>query len=73
MGSNKVLQVALGKTSADELRTNLSQLSERLVGQVGLLFTKMSKEEVRGVGVQGWSVVLSGVLPRFGGGKGQLQ
>jgi mRNA turnover protein 4 len=47
MGSNKVLQVALGKTSADELRTNLSQLSERLMGQVGLLFTKMSKEEVR--------------------------
>ena len=46
MGSNKVLQVALGKTSADELRTNLSQLGERLVGQVGLLFTNMSKEQV---------------------------
>lgn len=45
MGSNKVLQVALGKTPADELRTNLSLLSERLAGQVGLFFTKLSKDE----------------------------
>jgi len=45
MGSNKVLQVALGKTSADELRTNLHQLSSRLAGQVGLLFTNMTKDE----------------------------
>jgi hypothetical protein len=56
MGSNKVLQVALGKSSADELRTNLSQLSEKLVGQVGLLFTKMSKEEVSGRGAE-WCAV----------------
>jgi mRNA turnover protein 4 len=47
MGSNKVLSVALGKTPADELRTNLSLVSERLMGQVGLLFTRMSKEQVR--------------------------
>jgi mRNA turnover protein 4 len=47
MGSNKVLQVALGKTPADELRTNLSLLSAKLAGQVGLLFTRMSKDEVR--------------------------
>jgi hypothetical protein len=32
LGSNKVLQVALGKTPADELRTNLHQLSERVGG-----------------------------------------
>lgn len=34
MGSNKLLQVALGKTEADEYRTNLHLLSERLRGQV---------------------------------------
>lgn len=47
MGSNKVLQVALGKTPADELRTNLSLLSAKLAGQVGLCFTSVSKDEVR--------------------------
>jgi mRNA turnover protein 4 len=46
MGSNKVLQVALGKTSADELRTNLSLLSARLAGHVGLMFTSLTREEV---------------------------
>eukprot|EP00878_Enallax_costatus_P031548 GHUV01034502.1.p1 GENE.GHUV01034502.1~~GHUV01034502.1.p1 ORF type:complete len:252 (+),score=77.20 GHUV01034502.1:583-1338(+) len=46
MGSNKVLQVALGKTPADELRTNLSLLSAKLTGQVGLCFTNSSKDEV---------------------------
>lgn len=45
MGSNKVLQVALGKSAADELRPNLCRLGEALVGQVGLLFTRLSKEE----------------------------
>jgi mRNA turnover protein 4 len=48
MGSNKVLQVALGKTPADELATNLSLLSAKLAGQVGLLFTRLAKDEVRG-------------------------
>lgn len=65
MGSNKVLQVALGKTAADELRTNLSQLSEKLVGQVGLLFTQMSKEQVRGQQSTwaggGWDTSIDGV------------
>ncbi|WIA38467.1 hypothetical protein OEZ86_001790 [Tetradesmus obliquus] len=46
MGSNKVLQVALGKTPADELRTGLSQISAKLAGHVGLLFTRMAKDEV---------------------------
>lgn len=45
LGSTKLLQVALGKTDADELRTNLSRVSERLAGHVGLLFTKLSKQE----------------------------
>lgn len=47
MGSTKLLQVALGRTEADEYRTNLHQLSERVKGQVGLLFTKLPREEVR--------------------------
>lgn len=46
MGSNKLIQVALGKTSADEYKTNLSQLSGRLKGNVGLFFTKLPLEEV---------------------------
>jgi hypothetical protein len=36
MGSTKMLAVALGKSEADEIRTNLSQLSARLKGQVSL-------------------------------------
>jgi len=47
MGSNKMLQVALGKTEADEYRTNLHLLSERLHGHVGLFFTSLAREEVR--------------------------
>ncbi len=50
MGSNKVLQVALGKTASDEYRTGLSALSERLKGNVGLLFTQLPQDEVRGPG-----------------------
>jgi mRNA turnover protein 4 len=46
MGSNKMLQVALGKTPADEYRTNLHLLSERLRGHVGLFFTSLPREEV---------------------------
>lgn len=45
MGSNKLLQVALGKTEADEYRTNLHYLSEHLRGSVGLFFTSLSREE----------------------------
>jgi hypothetical protein len=50
MGSNKMLQVALGKTEADEYRANLHLLSARLKGHVGLLFTKLPRDEVRGAG-----------------------
>jgi hypothetical protein len=46
MGSNKVLQVALGKTPSDEFRAGLHELSERLKGNVGLLFTRLQREEV---------------------------
>lgn len=46
MGSNKLIQVALGKSTADEYKPNLSQLSQRLKGNVGLFFTQLPKEEV---------------------------
>jgi len=52
MGSNKMLQVALGKSESDELRTNLSVIASRLKGHVGLFFTKLPREEV-GAGAQG--------------------
>ena len=70
MGSNKVLQVALGKTSADELRTNLHQLSSKLAGQVGLLFTNMTKDEVRGGGGGGAGEGRGGWGRKGGGRRG---
>lgn len=46
MGSTKLMQVALGKTESDEYRTNLHLISGKLRGQVGLLFSKLPKDEV---------------------------
>jgi mRNA turnover protein 4 len=46
MGSNKVLQVALGKSESDEIKTNIHLLSERIKGHVGLLFTNLPQDEV---------------------------
>ncbi|XP_031552981.1 mRNA turnover protein 4 homolog [Actinia tenebrosa] len=45
-GKNKVMIIALGKTPEDEYRENLHELSKRLKGQCGLLFTNQSKEDV---------------------------
>mmetsp|Transcript_30976 Transcript_30976/g.68654 ORF Transcript_30976/g.68654 Transcript_30976/m.68654 type:complete len:248 (+) Transcript_30976:190-933(+) len=55
MGSNKLLQVALGKSDADEYRTNLHLLSERMKGQVALFFTSLKRQEVEEV-FSGFSV-----------------
>lgn len=45
-GKNKLLGLALGKSKADEYKDGLSEVSGRLWGQTGLLFTNSSKDEV---------------------------
>ncbi|XP_033109679.1 mRNA turnover protein 4 homolog [Anneissia japonica] len=45
-GKNKVMSVALGRTREDEYRENLHQLSKKLTGNVGLLFTNEKKDDV---------------------------
>ena len=46
MGSNKVLQVALGKGPEDEQRDGLHQLSQYVKGHTGLVFTNLTKEDL---------------------------
>eukprot|EP00123_Amoebidium_parasiticum_P005609 comp16763_c0_seq1/m.15110 comp16763_c0_seq1/g.15110 ORF comp16763_c0_seq1/g.15110 comp16763_c0_seq1/m.15110 type:complete len:234 (-) comp16763_c0_seq1:3-704(-) len=46
MGKNKVMAVALGRTAEDEVQQDLHKISKKLVGNVGLLFTNRSKQEV---------------------------
>ncbi|NXC43843.1 MRT4 protein, partial [Penelope pileata] len=45
-GKNKVMMVALGREPSSEYRENLHQVSKHLRGEVGLLFTNRTKEEV---------------------------
>ncbi|NXV93229.1 MRT4 protein, partial [Calonectris borealis] len=45
-GKNKVMMVALGREPSSEYKENLHQVSKRLRGEVGLLFTNRSREEV---------------------------
>ncbi|XP_044490125.1 mRNA turnover protein 4 homolog [Mangifera indica] len=46
LGSNKVMQVALGRSVADEIRPGLHKVSKLLRGDAGLFLTDKSKEEV---------------------------
>ncbi|XP_059251487.1 mRNA turnover protein 4 homolog [Mustela nigripes] len=46
-GKNQVMIVALDRSPADEYRDNLHQVSKKLRGEVGVLFTHRSKEEVK--------------------------
>ncbi|GAQ80129.1 60S acidic P0 family protein [Klebsormidium nitens] len=46
LGSNKVLQVALGKTDAEEYRDGAHKAAELVSGNRGLFFTNLSKDEV---------------------------
>jgi mRNA turnover protein 4 len=46
LGSNKVLQISLGRTAADEVKDGIHKASEMLHGDCGLFFTNLPKEEV---------------------------
>mmetsp|Transcript_6931 Transcript_6931/g.7920 ORF Transcript_6931/g.7920 Transcript_6931/m.7920 type:complete len:250 (+) Transcript_6931:203-952(+) len=47
LGSNKVMQVALGRDETDALRENLNKVSDRLAGNAGLCFTKLPRAELQ--------------------------
>jgi mRNA turnover protein 4 len=46
LGKNKLLQIALGKSSEDEYADNLHQLSKSLSGSVGILCTNRTSKDV---------------------------
>ncbi|XP_074576677.1 uncharacterized protein LOC141833189 [Curcuma longa] len=46
LGSNKVMQLALGRSVADEVKPGIYKLSKFIRHDAGLLFTNLSKEEV---------------------------
>ncbi|XP_029908140.1 mRNA turnover protein 4 homolog isoform X1 [Myripristis murdjan] len=46
-GKNKVMMVALGKGQTDEYKDNLHKVSKHLRGEVGVLFTNKTKDEVQ--------------------------
>ncbi|XP_048028458.1 mRNA turnover protein 4 homolog [Megalobrama amblycephala] len=46
-GKNKVMMIALGKGPTDEYKDNLHKLSRFLRGEVGVLFTNKTKDEVQ--------------------------
>lgn len=46
-GKNKIMSVALGKTNEDEYKDNLNEISKRLIGNVGLMFTNEPDNKVK--------------------------
>nr|CAG4638673.1 EOG090X0BJA [Cyclestheria hislopi] len=46
LGKNRVIALALGKSKEDECKDNIHEISKRLKGQCGVLFTNRSKNEV---------------------------
>ena len=48
LGKNKLLQIALGRTMADEYSNNLSQISTHITGSAGILCTSMAPTDVEG-------------------------
>lgn len=46
LGKNKLLQIALGRSSEDEYSDNLHQISRVLTGSVGILCTRQSPKDV---------------------------
>jgi len=55
-GSTKVMKVALGQGEAEEYQVGLAQVAETLKGTVGLLFTRLPREEVLGI-FEKWEAV----------------
>ncbi|KAL6517692.1 hypothetical protein OROMI_033393 [Orobanche minor] len=47
LGSNKVMQVALGRSVADEIKPGIHKISKLLRGDSGLCFTCLPKEEIQ--------------------------
>ncbi|KAA8545540.1 hypothetical protein F0562_020324 [Nyssa sinensis] len=47
LGSNKVMQVSLGRSVADEIRPGLHKVSKLLRGDSGLCLTNLTNEEVQ--------------------------
>ncbi|XP_057973298.1 uncharacterized protein LOC131161504 [Malania oleifera] len=47
LGSNKVMQISLGRSVADEIRPGIHKVSKLLQGNSGLYFTNLPKEEVQ--------------------------
>ncbi|KAF5448587.1 hypothetical protein F2P56_029104 [Juglans regia] len=46
LGSNKVMQVSLGRSAADEIIPGIQKVSKLLRGNSGLCFTNLPKEEI---------------------------
>jgi len=46
LGKNKLLQIALGRTMADEYLDNVSRISTHIAGSVGILCTSMAHTDV---------------------------
>ncbi|XP_058487269.1 mRNA turnover protein 4 homolog [Solea solea] len=46
-GKNKVMMIALGKGQTDEYKDNLHKVTKYLRGEVGVLFTNKTKDEVQ--------------------------
>jgi len=46
LGKNRVIAIALGRSKLDECRENVHEISKRLKGQCGILFTDKAKDEV---------------------------
>ncbi|KAL9250832.1 mRNA turnover protein 4-like protein [Drosera capensis] len=47
LGSNKVMQIALGRSAADEIKPGIHKVSKLLRGSSGVFLTNMVKEDVQ--------------------------
>lgn len=64
MGSNKVLKVALGREESDEYKQNISKLSSKIRGKIGLFFTKLPQAQVSRRCISSSTYACTGETPR---------